>query len=137
MNKCTKMKEKNSSGLMTLTIQDILEWIEFNIAGPLPLSTLTKKSGYSAWHFQKAFKRITGVSPGMYIRHRKMEIARTLLAETTHSITEIAMHLGYRQQSTFCKTFRQHYNVTPGQQRLDSKIKNEPKTGSPSANPEN
>ncbi|WP_244153155.1 AraC family transcriptional regulator [Kosakonia oryziphila] len=28
------------------------------------------------------------------------------------------MHLGYQQQSTFCRVFREHYQRTPRQYRL-------------------
>lgn len=116
--KGVEMGKESSLYLMSLTIQDILQWIERNIAEPLPLGVLAQKSGYSAWHFQRGFKKIAGISPGMYIRYRKMVIARELLTETNRSITEIALHLGYQQQSTFCRAFREHYQRTPRQYRL-------------------
>ncbi len=112
------MTKESALCLMRLTIKDIIDWIECNIATPLPLKVLAQKSGYSAWHFQRGFKKITGMTPGVYIRYRKMVIARDLLHNTRHSITDIAMHLGYRQQSTFCRAFREHYHRTPGQYRL-------------------
>ncbi len=115
------MKDKTSSCLMRLTIQDILEWIEFNLAEELTLRVLEEKTGYSQWHFQKSFKEVTGMSPGVYIKNRKMAIASDLLTETNSSITEIAMYLGYRQQSAFCRSFRQHYHLTPRQYRLKSR----------------
>lgn len=112
------MRKKSSLYLMSLTIQDILLWIESNIAEPLPLGVLAKKSGYSAWHFQRGFKQIAGMSPGVYIRYRRMVMAKALLSETHRSITDIALHLGYQQQSTFCRVFREHYQLTPRQYRL-------------------
>lgn len=112
------MTKESALCLMRLTIKDILDWIECNIATPLPLSALAQKSGYSAWHFQRGFKKVTGMSPGVYIRYRKMVIARDLLHDTNRSITEIAMQLGYREQSTFCRAFREHYHRTPGEYRL-------------------
>lgn len=123
-----EMTKESAIYLMRLTIQDIIDWIECNIATPLPLKVLAQKSGYSAWHFQRGFKKITGMSPGVYIRYRKMVIARDLLHDTRHSITDIAMHLGYRQQSTFCRAFREHYHRTPGQYRLWVKEKHYRKT---------
>ncbi|WP_244153152.1 hypothetical protein [Kosakonia oryziphila] len=47
-----KMGKESSLYLMSLTIQDILQWIECNIAEPLSLGVLAQKSGYSAWHFR-------------------------------------------------------------------------------------
>lgn len=120
------MKESSGS-LMRLTIQDIIEWIDFNISEPLPLCTLAQKSGYSAWHFQKSFKKVTGMSPGEYILKRKMVMAQDLLAKTNSTITEIAMYLGYRQQSTFCKAFRRHYHLTPSQHRQEVHTKHSDK----------
>lgn len=117
------MTKESALCLMRLTIKDILDWIECNIATPLPLSVLAQKSGYSVWHFQRGFKKVTGMSPSVYIRYRKMVIARDLLHDTSRSITDIAMHLGYREQSTFCRAFREHYHRTPGQYRLWAKEK--------------
>lgn len=112
------MKKNNS--LIRATIQSIIEWIESNISNPMPIKVLSDKSGYSAGHFQKSFKKITGMTPKVYITYRKMIIAKELLAETHSSITEITMYLGYAQQPTFSKVFREYYRITPTQYRLNT-----------------
>lgn len=53
------MTKESALCLMRLTIKDIIDWIECNIATPLPLKVLAQKSGYSARHFQRGFKKIT------------------------------------------------------------------------------
>ena len=116
------MKNTHASYATRMVIQDILEWIEFNISKPLSLYTLVEKSGYSMGYFQKCFREISGMSPATYVRYRRMVIAKDLLTETNSTIDEISMYLGYHRQSTFCRTFREYYHLTPVQYRKKTSI---------------
>lgn len=122
----------HSSDLMRTTIGDILKWIELNLSDTISSKLLSEKSGYSRWYFQRCFKEITGMTPVVYIRHRKMLTAKKLLANMECSVTDIAMCLGYSQQSTFCRAFKEYHSITPKQFRFNiaskdsfSKSKNE------------
>jgi hypothetical protein len=50
------MKDKSSSCLMRLTIQDILEWIEFNLTEELTLRVLEEKQDTPNGTFKKVSK---------------------------------------------------------------------------------
>ncbi|WP_411177242.1 helix-turn-helix transcriptional regulator (plasmid) [Klebsiella oxytoca] len=109
--------KKYSSALMSETIKDMLNWIEINLSESLTTRTLSDRAGYSTWHFQRCFKKIVGMSPINYIRGRKMAVAAQLILDGGHTLTDIAHYLGYNQQSTFCRIFKQYYSMTPNKYR--------------------
>lgn len=112
--------KKYSSALMSETIQDMLSWIEINLSESLTTRTLSDRAGYSTWHFQRCFKQIVGMSPIIYIKYRKMAVAAQLVLEGEHTLTDIAHYIGYTQQSTFCRAFKQYYSMTPNKYRHNS-----------------
>jgi AraC family transcriptional regulator len=59
------------------------------------------------------FKQITGVTPHVYLANVRLEHARRLLSETSLSISQIAIRVGYHSQSHFTKIFKSVTGVTP------------------------
>ena len=59
------------------------------------------------------FKTQTGESLGAYIRRRRMERAKDLLADSSLTIAQVAERLGYPQQAAFTQAFKQYTNTTP------------------------
>jgi len=53
-------------------ISDLIKWIEKNLEQPLSIDAVAEKSGYSKWHLQRMFKKVTGQILGTYIRHRRL-----------------------------------------------------------------
>ncbi|WP_411177324.1 helix-turn-helix transcriptional regulator (plasmid) [Klebsiella oxytoca] len=102
---------------MQAVIQESLHWIEINLAKPLTIRTLSDRVGYSIWHYQKIFKETVGMTPFIYIRHRRMLVARKLILESQCSLTNISLCLGYSQQSTFYMAFKKYFGITPKQLR--------------------
>lgn len=67
--------------------------------------------GYS-W-FRKVFKNYTGLSPGQYFIQLKIEKAKTMLADSTLSIKEIAYTLTFDSSFYFSKVFKEKTGITP------------------------
>lgn len=114
--------KKYSSILMSETIKEILNWIEINLSESLTTRTLSDRAGYSTWHFQRCFIDRVGVSPVVYIRYRRMTIAAQMILDGEHTLTDIAHYVGYNQQSTFCRVFKQYYSMTPHKYRYSQAI---------------
>lgn len=64
-------------------------------------------------HFSTAFTEQCGISPMQYLQQLRMGGALRMLKETEHSITEIALSLGYPDLYTFTKAFRKYYGNSP------------------------
>lgn len=58
-------------------------------------------------------KKYTGMSPGRYILHFRLEKSLYLLQHTELRIGEIAWQTGFCSQSYFARAFRQVYGLSP------------------------
>ena len=79
----------------------------------VPLATLAHEAGLSPWHFCRAFKQSTGLSPHRWMRDKRLEQARYLLADNRRSLTSIAIKLGYASLSHFSAAFKQATGISP------------------------
>lgn len=99
------------------TIPELLYWIEMNIDRPLLVKDVVIKSGYSAFYLQHAFASVTGESIARYIRRRKLIAAACLLLNCDSDIKGIAYSAGFNEISTFYRSFKCEFGLTPGEYR--------------------
>ena len=69
--------------------------------------------GLSSSHFQRAFSQTAGSSVHRYVVRRRVERARTLLAERKLSLSEVALTVGFSHQSHLAYHMRRVFGVTP------------------------
>jgi AraC family transcriptional regulator len=98
----------------SLPSRRLLAFIEEHLGSDIGIATLAELSGYSSDHFARLFKQGFGLSPYQYILQRRVERAKSLLRDRTHSITEVAMLCGFASQAHFHTTFKARTGVTPG-----------------------
>lgn len=67
---------------------------------PPSLADLAARVGYAPHHFQRLFRRLTGVTPGAYARTLRLDRALAALRETA-SVTEAIYAAGYAAPSRF------------------------------------
>lgn len=99
------------------TLSDILEWIENNITSNVTIEHLTNMSGYSRRFIHNLFKKYLDVSPGQYIRQRKLCMAANLLKLTSQTANKIALDLGFSSEQSFSREFKKNFGVPPKQYR--------------------
>jgi AraC-like DNA-binding protein len=58
------------------------------------------------------FKRVTGLTPGAYVRNRRLRLAGRLI-EQGAPIVEAALAAGFADQSHLSRSFRSTYGITP------------------------
>lgn len=94
-------------------IEYALEYIEANIKGELNLTDLARTAGYSEYHFLRAFKQVTRLTPADYIRKRRLsEIAREI-EQRNRPISDIAFEYGFNSKENFTRAFKAEHNVLP------------------------
>lgn len=98
-------------------LHSVLKFIDGNLDSDLSIKTLAGVSGVHIHQFARAFKRKVGEAPHRYVLGRRVDVARSLLDDTDHSIAEIAYATGFSSQSHMTSTFRRQIGVTPGQLR--------------------
>jgi AraC family transcriptional regulator len=100
-------------GLAAWQQRRIAEFIEAHVAEDFPLAALANLAQLSTYHFARAFKRSFGIPPHRYHTHRRIERAKTLLADPKAAIVDIALELGFSGASAFAATFRRATGQTP------------------------
>lgn len=102
------------NGLPRWRLQRVLDYIEQNLAGEIRLGDLADAARLSANHFSELFRQSTGTSPYRYVLARRVECAKRLLGESMLGVLDIALAVGFSDQSHFSKVFRRTTGMTPG-----------------------
>lgn len=68
-------------------------------------------------HLARAFRRYLFVGPGELLRRYRMTKARDLLLRSTLPLSDIALEVGFSDQSHFTNAFKREMGLTPGQYR--------------------
>ncbi len=102
-----------TKGLPAPLLRRLLSMIEDRLSEDLNLTELARESGLSQSHFASLFRMSTGLSPHRYIVQRRVERARSLLQSTTLSLGEIALAVGFYDQSHLTRQMKRILGVTP------------------------
>ena len=83
------------------------------------LSGVARSIGLSRRSLERDFRTAVGLSPGAYLRLRRIDgCARELRCSDT-ALSTIALNAGYADHSHFCREFKDVVGVSPGAYRRD------------------
>lgn len=99
-----------------------LDYIQAHLSTDLSLNHVAQIVGYSTYHFARAFKATTGVTPYQYVLNCRIEQAQQLLRNSSRSLSDIAIAAGFNNQSHMATTFRRVLNTTPKQYQQLSRL---------------
>jgi AraC family transcriptional regulator len=91
----------------------VIDYIEAHLSQRLALADLAAVAGMSAPHFKVLFRVTLGVPVHRYVVQRRVERARMLLLEGRHSASQIALDVGFAQQSHMTQWMKRLLGVTP------------------------
>lgn len=106
-----KKSVKPKRGLADWQLRRVTEKLES--MQDIPLADLAAAANLSPFHFARAFKRTTGLPPHHYQLMRRMERAKDLLSNTSLSVTEVALGVGYASSQTLARVFRKEVGTSP------------------------
>jgi AraC-like DNA-binding protein len=86
------------------------------------MTELARKSGLSVRNFNRLFSEETGMTPKQYSTILLVEKAKSMLAKTSLTITDISQEVGYQSLSKFIATFQRHTGQLPSEYREYLKI---------------
>ena len=109
-------KERTES-LVPAKTRLLLDFVEANLDQDLRLGELARIAGVSRAHFARSFHKIIGMSPHLYVQHRRLNRAADLLRGRTHSIKDIADLSGFADASHLTRCFKHSFGVVPSQMR--------------------
>lgn len=92
------------------------ELLHAQLAAPPSLEELAAAVNLSPFHFARVFRRATGMPPHTWLMQQRIATARGLLQSGCLPV-EIAMQLGFADQSHLSRQFKQVYGVGPAAYR--------------------
>jgi AraC-like DNA-binding protein len=102
-------------GLNPRAMTRVVAYIEDNLGEELSLGRLASVACVSRFHFARRFRLSTGYSPMAYVLRRRVERARLQLVQGYQKLSDLAVELGFCDQSHFTRIFRRMTGLTPGQ----------------------
>jgi AraC family transcriptional regulator len=101
------------TGRETRRVVEAIRLVEADAARPLGLKEMAAAAGMSKYHFLRVFRRLTGVTPHRYLVSARLRRAALALASSRRPVIAIALDAGFGDLSTFNKTFRAVFGLTP------------------------
>jgi len=106
-------------GLPTRVLRVVVEYIEAHLPENISLRVLADVAGLSTFHFARLFRASTGLSPHRFIVQNRVDRARDMLRHNNRSIAEVALAVGFCDQSHFAMHFKRRCGKTPRAYQLE------------------
>jgi AraC family transcriptional regulator len=106
--------------LATWQAKRVIGYINDRLAERILTKELAELVNLSTSHFFRAFRVSIGLSPCDYIARRRIDAARERMRLTMAPISQIALAVGFAEQSSFCRAFRRIVGQTPIQWRREN-----------------
>ncbi|NML62643.1 helix-turn-helix transcriptional regulator [Massilia sp. RP-1-19] len=97
----------------TRAVQRVKDYIQENLEQHITLDTLASLANVSRFHFARMFRQSAGVSAMTFLERARMARAQALIRVGGIPLAQVAMLVGYADQSYFTRRFRLHVGVTP------------------------
>lgn len=102
-------------GLSPFQLKRITEYLDAHLSNNVSLAELAGIAQLSPYHFCRAFKQSTGLSPQAWTTRRRIERAQDMMrAHPAMGLLEIALCVGYESQSAFGVAFKRVTGASPG-----------------------
>jgi AraC family transcriptional regulator len=94
-----------------------MDLLNEHLDGDIALAELATECGLSPGRFMRTFKKSFGVSVRRYLLHKRIQAAKSVLLHSNKSLLEIALEVGFTDQSAFNRSFRAITGTSPGRWR--------------------
>jgi AraC family transcriptional regulator len=101
----------------------VREQLHERFATPLTLRALARDAGVHPVHLTRAFRRAYGVTPGDYVRQRRLDRACDQLAHSAKPVAEVALEAGFSSPSHFATFFRRTVGLSPSVYRASARTR--------------
>ena len=104
-------------GLSPTALRRAIERLRSDSDSDVSLAAVASEVGLSRFHFCRAFKESTGLSPHAWLRQHQLDQAMNMLRDTDASVVSVATALGYASQTAFAAAFKKLTGQTPSDWR--------------------
>lgn len=103
----------------TQQMQRAIDYMEAHLMEEIRFEDVAKHVCISSYEFHRAFSFLTGMTPGAYLRNRRLSLAGLEVVETDSKITDIALKYMYDTPESFTKAFTRFHGVSPKTARAE------------------
>lgn len=96
-------------------LRAVEEYIHANLDQNVALADLADVAHLSEFHFARLFKQTTGLPPHQFVIHKRVERAKQLITAQRLSLAQVAVEVGFSDQSQLTRHFKRLVGVTPKQ----------------------
>lgn len=105
-------KPEATAILSKAAVQKVKSYIKDQYKNQFSLASLTNYAGLSPFHLVRSFKEAVGITPFQFLRNYRVEKAKQELLKK-RNIAQVALEVGFYDQSHFHKHFKLVTGVTP------------------------
>ncbi len=101
----------------TTRLTQAIGYLEDNLDGTVEMERAANLANCSLFHFSRMFEVVFSVSPGEYVRRRRLSRAALDLACGNGKVIEVALRYGWESPESFAKSFKRCFGITPSEAR--------------------
>lgn len=109
--------ERARGGLDGRRLRRVLEFVHAHVGTDISLDALAREACLSRFHFVRAFRQSTGLTPLAYVTEARIALAKEMLRDSALTIENVALALNFSSTSNFVRTFKRCVGLTPGAYR--------------------
>lgn len=107
-----EFSEKQKKHYLPL-VEKVKAFMNQNLMEDLSLTTLADQANLSVFHFNRLFKKISGITPYRYLLELRLKQAQLSVRNTPEPIAEIAFACGFTSPEHFSTTYRKYFGKAP------------------------
>ena len=115
---CTTEDVETSRHIPRWQVRKALEYLQETYTQEFSLERVSAAAQLSKYHLERVFKKATGLRLHNYVVMLRVERAKEILAGTSRPIADIALELGFADQSHFSNVFKQIIGLSPRSYRM-------------------
>ena len=100
-------------GMPIYQLRKLEDHVTAHLAEDISIERLAELVELSPSHFAHVFKDTTGMTPLQFVTRQRITRAQQLIRETSRSLIDVGLDVGYTSPSHFAQVFRRVVGVTP------------------------
>jgi transcriptional regulator GlxA family with amidase domain len=92
-------------------------WLRAHLSEPLRIADLAAHCGFGLRRFHQLFIEAFGETPHRYLQRLRLDTSIALLADPRRTLTDVALDVGFGDQSAYTHAFTRRFGIAPGQWR--------------------
>ncbi|MTH55772.1 helix-turn-helix domain-containing protein [Bacillus mangrovi] len=98
-------------------LNESIQYMEERLGSEIQMEEAAAAACMSKFHFHRMFQMVTGLTPGEYVRKRRLTLAAQELILSDAKVIDVAYKYGYESPESFSKAFRNAHGISPREAR--------------------